>query len=103
MALDAHEFIRRFLMHVLPDGFMRIRSFGFLANSCKTKKIQRIFELLKQQPVPSIEKESAEELMLRITGIDINLCPKCKTGKLQTIKILPNFKQLQYGKYQDSS
>jgi len=39
MVLDAHEFIRRFLLHVLPDGFIRIRSFGFLANSCKAKKI----------------------------------------------------------------
>lgn len=103
MALDAHEFIRRFLNHVLPDGFIRIRSFGFLANSCKTKKIQRIFELLEQKPAPPTEKESTDELMLRITGIDINLCPKCKTGKLKTIKSLPNFKQLQYGKYQDSS
>ena len=103
MSLDAHEFIRRFLTHILPDGFMRIRSFGFLANSCKTKKIQRIFELLDQKPAPSSEKESTDELMLRITGIDINLCPKCKTGKLQTIKSLPNFKQLQYGKYQDTS
>lgn len=103
MTLDAHEFIRRFLNHVLPDGFMRIRSFGFLANSCKKKKIKRILSLLNQEPAPATKKESADELMLRITGIDINLCPKCKTGKLQTIKSLPNFKQLQYGKYQDSS
>ena len=35
MTLDAHEFIRRFLLHILPDGFMRIRHFGFLANRSK--------------------------------------------------------------------
>jgi len=104
MSLDVHGFIRRFLFHILPDGFMRIRSFGLLANSCKAKKIQQILGLLNQKPEVSTEvKESTNELMLRLTGIDINLCPKCKTGKLQTIKSLPNFKQLQYGKYQDSS
>lgn len=104
MALDAHEFIRRFLSHVLPIGFIRIRSFGFLANSCKTKKIPQILGLLNQKPAISTEeKESTDTLMLRLTGIDITLCPKCKTGKLQIIKTIPNFKQLQYGKYQDTS
>jgi len=104
MNLDAHEFIRRFLLHVVPDRFMRIRSFGFLANSCKTKKIQQILGLLNQKPVVTIKaKEPTETLMLRLTGIDINLCPKCKVGKLQTIKTIPNFKQLQYGKYYDTS
>lgn len=104
MALDAHEFIRRFLIHVLPDGFMRIRSFGFLANPCKKKKIKQILTLLNQPPVVASQyEESVDKLMLRLTGIDINLCPKCKMGKLITIKTIPNFKQLQYGKYQDTS
>lgn len=47
MALDAHEFIRRYLSHVLPDGFMRVRSFGLLANACKTKNIATIRDLLQ--------------------------------------------------------
>lgn len=46
MALDAHEFIRRYLSHVLPDGFMRVRSFGLLANACKAKNIATIRDLL---------------------------------------------------------
>lgn len=103
MKLDAHEFIRRFLFHILPDRFIRIRSFGFLANSCKAKKIQKIRALLNCKPKPPAKKESTDELMFRLTGIDINLCPKCKSGKLKTIKTIPNFIQLQYGKYQDSS
>jgi hypothetical protein len=105
MILDAHEFIRRFLIHVLPDGFMRIRSFGFLANSCKAKKIQQILSLLNLKPekITIIKKESVAELMLRLTGVDIELCPKCKIGKLYTIKTLPNFKQRQGDKYWDSS
>lgn len=110
MSLDGHEFIRRFLTHVLPNGFMRIRSFGFLANSCKKKRLQQILKLLSQnkdsktsEEPSSPGKESAKELMIRLTGIDIDLCPKCKEGKLQTIKSLPNLKKLQYNEYWDTS
>lgn len=46
MPLDAHEFIRRYLSHILPDGFMRVRSYGFLANACKAKNIAIIRDLL---------------------------------------------------------
>lgn len=46
MTLAAHEFIRRYLSHVLPDGFMRVRSFGLLANACKAKNIAIIRDLL---------------------------------------------------------
>lgn len=103
MELDAHEFMRRFLTHVLPNGFMRIRSFGFLANSCKTKNINKILTLLDHKPSATTkEKISADVLMLKLTGIDITLCPKCKVGKLQTVKSLPNFKA-QTAKYKDSS
>jgi Putative transposase/Transposase zinc-binding domain len=91
MVLDAHEFIRRYLQHVLPNGFMRIRAFGFLANACKTKNI----ELIRSQLIPSQKdndskqekksKEPIDELMMRLTGIDINLCQHCKIGRLETI------------------
>ena len=105
MTVTADEFIRRFLIHILPDGFIRLRSFGFLANSCKAKNIQQILSLLNQdiQNIPTRKKESVDELMLRLTGIDITLCPKCKIGRLQTIKTIPNFKQLQQNKYCDTS
>ena len=48
MTLDAHEFIRRYLSHILPDGFMRVRSFGLLANACKAKNIAIIRDLLSR-------------------------------------------------------
>jgi hypothetical protein len=97
MILDAHEFIRRFLTHVLPNAFMRIRSFGFLANSCKAKKIARILKILTNTEINKSEnnKETAAELMLRITGVDITLCPICKTGRLQIIQNIISFKQKQ--------
>lgn len=50
MQLTAHEFIRRYLSHILPDGFMRVRYFGFLANSCKQKNIELIRSLLDRMP-----------------------------------------------------
>ena len=54
MTLHAHEFIRRYLSHILPDRFMRVRSFGFLANACKAKNLTTIRELL-QSGRPIIE------------------------------------------------
>ncbi|MBN2238124.1 MAG: IS91 family transposase [Bacteroidales bacterium] len=107
MTITADEFIRRFLTHILPDGFMRIRSFGFLANSCKAKSIPQVINLLNQnnnvQSTPVRKRESAAELMLRLTGVDISLCPKCKVGRLQNIKTIPSFTQLKQNKYQDTS
>jgi hypothetical protein len=88
MALDAHEFIRRYLQHVLPNGFMRIRAFGFLANACKTKNIDLICSQLTPHDNGSKQdkkiKEPIDKLMMRLTGIDINLCQTCKIGRLET-------------------
>jgi len=89
MRLDAHEFIRRYLQHVLPNGFMRIRAFGFLANACKAKNIDIIrSQLAPHEKVSKQDKKDKapiDELMMRVTGIDINLCQHCKIGRLETI------------------
>jgi Putative transposase/Transposase zinc-binding domain len=83
MSLKPEEFIRRFLSHVLPKGFMRIRGFGFLANACKSKKIQIIQKQLGYE-LPKLEKKhDTAELMLKLTGKDISICPHCEQGKLQ--------------------
>ena len=50
MTLDADEFIRRFLIHVLPDGFHRIRYYGFLGNCHRARKLERCRELLRMVP-----------------------------------------------------
>jgi hypothetical protein len=77
--LKAEEFIRRFLLHVLPDGFMRIRYFGFLANRCKKDNIRRIRELNGISEIVTEEiKKNTQELMLELTGKDIAMCPCCK-------------------------
>ena len=88
--LDAQEFIRRFLLHVLPEGFMRIRHFGFLANRFKKQALCRCRELLGLNPaLPEIPKRSFQELMLELTGIDLLRCPSCKQGTMVIVAKLP--------------
>jgi hypothetical protein len=90
MRLKPDEFIRRFLSHVVPKGFMRIRSFGFLANACKRKKVKIIKKQLKAKTRKVPEKKGLVALMLELTGKDITLCPSCGQGKLKRIEILPS-------------
>jgi hypothetical protein len=90
VSLDAHEFIRRFLLHVLPDGFMRIRHFGFLANRAKKHALAQCRKLLKlDAALPEIPKKSAHDLLLELTGIDLNRCPSCHQGTLIVVAELP--------------
>jgi hypothetical protein len=90
LTLDALEFIRRFLLHVLPDGFMRIRHFGFLANRSKKQTLAQCRKLLGANPaLAPIPKESAKDLLLRITGIDLSRCPNCQKGTMIVIADLP--------------
>jgi hypothetical protein len=90
MTLDADEFIRRFLLHVLPKGLIKIRYFGFLAHTNKKKDIPLIRKLIDPEAtLPEKSNESISEMMLRLTGIDISCCPKCKKGKMIRIRKLP--------------
>jgi hypothetical protein len=82
LSLPAEEFIRRFLTHVLPRGFMRIRHYGLLANRGRSEKLRRCRRLLEQIEPKKSEPESAEALMLRTRGIDIGRCPYCRVGRL---------------------
>jgi hypothetical protein len=60
MTLDAHEFIRRFLLHVLPDGFHRIRHYGLFANPTRAGTIAKARALLADAPHPAPNKAPAE-------------------------------------------
>ena len=83
MVLGAEEFIRRFLLHVLPGGFMRIRHFGFLANRVKKRALPQCRKLLGLSPaLPEMPKRSALDLLRELTGIDLSRCPSCKLGTM---------------------
>jgi Putative transposase/Transposase zinc-binding domain len=78
MTLDADEFIRRFLLHVLPRGFMRLRHYGFLANRHKARILRRCRELLGQPAEPPPRRpKSVVQWMQEVTGIDLTQCPHC--------------------------
>ena len=90
MTLEAHEFIRRFLLHIVPMGFMKIRYFGFLSHKNKKQAIKLLRKLIDPDAkLPEKISETILEMMLRLTGIDITCCPKCKKGKMKVIKKLP--------------
>jgi len=103
MTLQAQEFIRRFLLHVLPDGFVRIRHFGFLANRYKKDNIQKCREIIgHSEQIPETTEKNYQQRMLELTGIDITLCPCCKTGSMVMVEeIPPQWKAIP--QYMDSS
>jgi hypothetical protein len=85
MTLKHDEFIRRFLLHTLPDGFHRIRHFGFLANGCRRTRLRIIRGLLAQAaPAPATV---TDEIPPR-PHFDPALCPKCK-GPMRVIQAVP--------------
>ena len=90
MELPAMEFIRRFLLHVLPKRFMKIRYYGFLANVCKRKAVRLIRRLIgKYMEIKTILKETTRDKILRLTGKDILLCPHCRRGSMRYLAPLP--------------
>lgn len=89
MTLDAHEFIRRFLLHVIPKGFVRVRHSGVLANRSKSL-LSKCRQLLDLYPaLPKLPPKSVHQLMLELTGIDITRCPLCQKGTLVLLANLP--------------
>ena len=88
MTLSAAEFLQRFLLHVLPGGFVRIRHFGFLANRGRTAKLARYRALLAAVPPEAATgPEPVASLMFRLTGVDITRCPVCRTGRLRVVAV----------------
>jgi hypothetical protein len=86
MTLDAVEFIRRFLLHILPTGMVRIRQFGFLANRVRQSKLELCRALLAvRQPPASGDSDSSADPHL----LDVHACPVCKIGRLLVIELLP--------------
>ncbi|UZQ51655.1 IS91 family transposase [Clostridium kluyveri] len=80
MTVTAEEFIRRFLLHVLPRRFVKIRHYGILSNRNHETKLKRCKLILNAKSLNSsiTAKLSTAELLLKLTGIDINICPCCK-------------------------
>jgi hypothetical protein len=82
MTLEAREFIRRFLIHVLPDGFHRIRYYGFLGNSHRAQKLALCRTLLRMAPSASSANppDDYRDRYEALTGLSLRQCPHCHTG-----------------------
>ena len=98
MSLDVKEFMRRFLLHVLPSHFVRIRSYGFLSNRSR-KRLKLCQNYLKVKESKKIKPEPWFDLFLRLTGKDIRLCDLCHRGRYS---IIDTFKS-RFGYIPDSS
>ena len=88
MTLSGNEFIRRFLLHVLPKGFMRIRYFGYLANRQRQEKLALCRRLVGEVARPSINEACPEPTALPAAGdapAEIVVCPACQQGRVRII------------------
>ncbi len=85
MTLEAVEFIRRFLLHVLPSGLVRVRQFGFLANRVRKQRLEQCRALLAARE-PPIASDSHERPEANIA--DAHRCPICMLGRLIVIELL---------------
>jgi hypothetical protein len=91
MTLSSTEFIRRFLLHVLPCGFQRIRHFGFLGNRFRQAKLTLCRRLLAMQPIASVlpPRLDYRDHYEQLTGKSLRVCPVCATGQMATVEMLP--------------
>ncbi|KAI5915583.1 IS91 family transposase [Thauera sp. 2A1] len=89
MRLEAGEFVRRFLLHVLPSGFQRIRHYGWLANRSRAVKLERCRQLLDvPAPVSADEPADYRDRYQRLTGISLWECPHCHSGRMVCVEAL---------------
>src|SRR5215468_9997211 len=89
MSLQAGEFIRRFLIHVLPDGFHRIRYFGFLGNCHRARKLALCRELLGMAPAAPVDPPADyRDRYQALTGMSLRQCPYCLTGIMVVISCI---------------
>jgi hypothetical protein len=91
MTLTPTEFIRRFLLHVLPSGFQRIRHYGFLVNRYRQAKLAVCRHLLAMAPVslaltPRLDYRDRYE---QLTGTSLRACPVCAQGQMARVETLP--------------
>jgi hypothetical protein len=90
MPLTADEFIRRFLLHVLPNGFQRIRYFGFLGNRYRKQKLALCRQLLGMpEELPTCPPSNDyRDLYEKLTGRSLRECPVCHQGRMRVIALL---------------
>lgn len=85
--IDGQTFIARFLQHVLPSGFKRIRHYGLLSAATKTERLAKARAALAMPAANEQAREDAAAFIKRVAGIEIACCPHCRLGHWQTIEV----------------
>ena len=88
VCLDGLEFVRRFMLHILPKGIKRVRHYGLLAAGCKAVKLAQAKAALAMPASNLQATESAAEFMRRVKAIDVLQCPSCALGRLKIIQTI---------------
>jgi hypothetical protein len=87
MELEPAEFIRRFMLHILPQRFCKVRYYGILSIKNRTDKLRLCFALIdKVQLPPRFDGLNVMQILECLTGKDYTICPCCKTGQMQRYK-----------------
>ena len=95
--IDGPTFIARFLQHVLPPGFKRIRHYGLLSPAVKTVRMAAARAALAM-PAPNAQaQEDAAAFLKRVAGIDTSCCPHCQIGRWRTTEVLPPTRRNHHG------
>jgi hypothetical protein len=94
MTLDSVEFVRRFLMHVLPSGFVRVRHYGLLANRHRQEKLARCRELLGMAVTPQADTAPSQPEPVLVTDPETTVtrtrvCPRCGAGRMVVVGEFP--------------
>lgn len=92
MALAPAEFMRRFLLHVLPGKFVKIRYYGLLTNRCRNERMEICRTSLgfqKARAEVSCVKENWQHMVLRLTGHNVDQCPNCTGGRMRIQSKIP--------------
>ena len=97
MTLYVQEFIRRIEQHILPKRFTKIRTYGYLANRNRQKRINEVLSKMKLSLHKSLVKVPVQVRMLEQFGIDMAECPCCKNKPLQLLKIFYPWKNTDDG------
>jgi hypothetical protein len=95
VTLDGIEFLRRFTMHILPKRFVKIRRYGIYNHTVKRNMALHFTSEKKSSNKPkekSLPPETNRQRFERLTGINLCLCPACKTGKMITVRVLPRIR-----------
>lgn len=92
--LDGQEFVRRFMLHVLPTGIKRIRHYGLLASACKTVRLAQARAALAMPSPNPAAVESASDFMRRVARVEVLHCPCCRAGRLRVVQTLRGMSRL---------